>query len=230
MSQRLSRMALPVFRVSSTASSSRSRSSRSATRSSSAARSPVGVRGQSVVSKARRAAAIACCTWSSVATSTSVTTVASLGLMTWLHVPSPEATHFPSMNRLDTDTLEAMRSFPDAPRMALAGSGVNGASRRALPGPSSRGVLLPSGSHERPAMRGRLPDGIPEPGHAQPHLGRTRVGGTSGPDIEELLPDGACLDGPHPIQPAGSMPLDLEALTPDPGAQGGPLAEHADLV
>ena len=66
---------------------------RAAVRSRSAARSPVGVRGQSVSSKARRAAAIACWTCSSVATSTSVMVVASLGLMTLLHVPSPEGTH-----------------------------------------------------------------------------------------------------------------------------------------
>ena len=66
---------------------------RSATRSRSAARSAVGVRGQSVVSKARRAAAMACWTWASVATSTSVTTVPSDGLMTGLQVPSPDATH-----------------------------------------------------------------------------------------------------------------------------------------
>ena len=100
--QRLSRIALPVLSVSSRASSSRSRSSRSATRSSRAARSPVGRRGQSVSSNARRAAAMAAWTWSSVATSTSVTSEASVGLMTGLHVPSPDATHSPSMNRLGT--------------------------------------------------------------------------------------------------------------------------------
>ncbi len=97
MSQRLSRIALPVLRVSSRAIASRSRSIRSATESSNAARSPVGVRGQSVVSKARRAAAIAACTCSSVATSTSVTSVPSDGLMTALQVPSPDAIHWPSM-------------------------------------------------------------------------------------------------------------------------------------
>ncbi len=82
MSQRLSRIALPVSGVSRRASSSWSRSMRPATRSRSAARSPVGVRGQSVVSKARRAAAMAAWTWSSVATSTSVTIVPSDGLTT----------------------------------------------------------------------------------------------------------------------------------------------------
>ncbi len=105
MSQRLSRMALPVFSVSSVAIASRSRSMREATRSRSAARSLVGVRGQSVSSKARRAAAMAACTWSSVATSTSVTRLPSDGFTTGLHVPSPEATHAPSMNRLGTDDL-----------------------------------------------------------------------------------------------------------------------------
>ena len=68
-----------------------------ATRSSSAARSPAGPRGQSVASKARRAAAIAAWTWSSVATSTSVTRLASDGLMTGLQAPSPEAVQAPSM-------------------------------------------------------------------------------------------------------------------------------------
>ena len=38
----------------------------------------------------------------SSATSTSVTTVASDGLTTWLQVPEVEATHSPSMNRLGT--------------------------------------------------------------------------------------------------------------------------------
>ena len=79
-----------------------------ATRSSRAARSPVGVRGQSVRSNARRAAAIAAWTWSSVATSTSVTTVPSDGLMTGLVAPSAEATHWPSMNRLGTASSAAV--------------------------------------------------------------------------------------------------------------------------
>ena len=43
-------------------------------------------------------------TWSSVATSTSVTTEASDGLMTGLHAPSAEATHWPPMKRLGTLT------------------------------------------------------------------------------------------------------------------------------
>ncbi len=111
MSQRLSRIALPVFRVSAWASSSQSRSTRSATRCRRAARSVAGDRGQSVVSKARRAAAMACWTCSSVATSTSVTTVASDGLMTGLHAPSPDATHAPSMNRLGTATSEAAQAW-----------------------------------------------------------------------------------------------------------------------
>ena len=107
MSQRLSRIALPVLRVSARAIASRSRSISPATRSSSAARSPVGVRDQSVVSKARRAAAMAAWTCSSVATSTSVTTVPSDGLTTWLQVPSPDAIHWPSMKRLGTMTSGA---------------------------------------------------------------------------------------------------------------------------
>src|SRR6478735_1680789 len=99
MSQRLSRMALPVLSVSSRAISSRSRSMSPATRSSRAARSAAGLRGQSVVSKVRRAAAMAAATCASVATSTSVTRVPSDGLTTGLQEPSPDATHWPSMYR-----------------------------------------------------------------------------------------------------------------------------------
>ena len=68
----------------------------------SAARSPAGRHGQSVSSKARRAAAMARAMSTSSATSTSVTTVASDGLTTWLQVPEVAATHSPSMNRLGT--------------------------------------------------------------------------------------------------------------------------------
>ena len=93
MSQRLSRIALPVLRVSASAKASRSRSIRPATESRSAARSAVGVRDQSVASNACRAAAIAAWTWSSVATSTSVIMVPSDGLITALQVPSPDAIH-----------------------------------------------------------------------------------------------------------------------------------------
>ena len=63
------------------------------------------VRGQAPVSKARRAAAMAAWTWSSVATSTSVTIEPSEGLITGLHVRSPEATHAPSMNRSGNGSL-----------------------------------------------------------------------------------------------------------------------------
>ena len=96
-----------------------SRSSRSATRSSRAARSPVGVYGQSVSSKARRAAAMAAWTCSSVATSTSVTSEPSLGFTTGLQVPSPDATHAPSMYRLGTEDL-GCAAGPDAPRAGAA--------------------------------------------------------------------------------------------------------------
>ena len=68
-----------------------------ATRPSSTARSLAGRRGQSVSSKARRAAAMAAWTWASVATSTSVMTVPSEGFTTALQAPSAEATHSPSM-------------------------------------------------------------------------------------------------------------------------------------
>ena len=101
-SQQLSRSALPVFSVSARATLSRSRSRRSAVRLRSATRSPTGLRGQSPASNARRAAAIARWTSASSATSTCVTTVASLGLTTSWVAPDAGDVHSPSMKRLGT--------------------------------------------------------------------------------------------------------------------------------
>jgi hypothetical protein len=102
-----------------------------------AARSWAVVRGQSVVSKARRAAAMACWTWASVATSTSVTIVPSLGLTTGLQVPSPDATHSPSMNRLGTGSLKLARLPSERPRMGLAPYPSQGTLRHAASGVGS---------------------------------------------------------------------------------------------
>ena len=154
---------------------------RAATRSRSAARSPVGVLGQSVVSSARRAAAIACWTCSSVATSTSVTTVPSLGLITLLQVPSPDATHSPSMNRLGTGSLDS-RGYPGEGQESVAAPT---ASSRQVRRPSLASTRYPSrhegcrGTASPPASRPALASSRPEAllRRRDHRRGRARPGG-----------------------------------------------------
>ena len=151
MSQRLSRIALPVLSVSSWAISSRSRSISPATASSSAARSEVGVRGQSVRSNAWRAAAIAAWTWSSVATSTSVTTEPSDGFTTGLHSPLAEATHSPLMKRLGTAPSRVATMVRDdgGARMVPAPGSVKLSFPRVGPRPGDAGPRARISPHAR---------------------------------------------------------------------------------
>ena len=172
MSQRLSRIALPVLTVSSRASSSRSRSISAAVRSRVAARSPVGRRGQSVVSNARRAAAIASWTWPSVATSTSVMTVASDGLTTGLQVPSAAATHCAVDEEVWHDSIPQHVRGRGHPRMTGASRGrqVSGSALRSPTGEtvdasarsSSASVLPRPSAGPSPSGAFGLPQGIPD--------------------------------------------------------------------
>jgi hypothetical protein len=93
---RLSTSVLPVSSVSVWAICSLSLTSRSATRRSSAPRSPAGVRGHGPVSNAVRAAVTARSTSSGPAWSTISTTLASNGLITSAWPPEP-VVHDPSM-------------------------------------------------------------------------------------------------------------------------------------
>ena len=93
---RLSASVLPVSRVSVCAICSRSRTSSSATRRSSAARSGAAVARHGPVSNADRAAATARSTSSGPAWSTTSTTLASKGLITSA-VPADPVVQTPSM-------------------------------------------------------------------------------------------------------------------------------------